>query len=91
MNVKLKLKSNKSEDFLTEIAKEFKKIKIKINDLKTLSIIFPKDDSFTTIKMRETLLNTLRFALDISINGTKKITRPIYKKAPNITKKGKKS
>lgn len=87
MNVKLKLKSNKSEEMLLEIASELAKRKIKLNDLTALDIELPQDESFTGAKVRATILNTLRFALNIPINGTKKIVKPIYSGRPNITKK----
>lgn len=87
MNAKLKLKSNKSEEMLAEISDELAKRKIKLTDLTALEIELPEDQSFTGAKVRATILNTLRFALDIPVNGTKKIVKPIYSAKPNITKK----
>lgn len=87
MNVKLKLKSNKSEEMLLEIAGELAKKKIKLSDLTALEIELPEDQSFTGAKVRATIFNTLRFALNIPINGTKKIIKPVYSGKPNITKK----
>lgn len=87
MNVKLKLKSNKSEDMLAEISDELAKKKIKLTNLTALEIELPEDSSFTGAKVRATILNTLRFALNIPVNGTKKMVKPVYSARPNITKK----
>jgi len=71
-------KNQKPQDLVSLIEETLKKEKISLNDIKEIEVNLGPG-SFTGLKIGVAVANALGFALDIPVNGGRKLVLPKYK------------